>query len=118
MLQVDSVQTKHRPMHIIVKILLISLLISSLILGTIVINAPSKTLVLLSLIPLGATVLLATVVFTLIAQPQTVQRWLNIPQNLRVETVISLGTKVGIAGLFLLGAWAFVVGASLATLRM
>lgn len=105
-------------MHILIKILLSSLLISSFVLGEMVLAEPSRAQAFLSLIPLGSTVLLATVVFMLLAQPQTIQRWLNISTELNEGDLAGIGVKFGVAGLVFLGVWSFVVGAGLATLRM
>jgi hypothetical protein len=105
-------------MHILLKILFSSLLLSSFVLGDLVLSEPSRSQAFLSLIPLGSTVILATVVFMAIAQPDTVQRWLNLAPNLPSDDLSGLKLKLGVAGLLFLGIWSFVVGAVLATLRM
>ncbi len=105
-------------MHILLKILFLSLLLSSFVLGDLVLTEPSGYQTLLSLIPLGSTVVLATVAFMALAQPDTVQRWLNVDPNLTRGGFSGLKLKLGVAGLLFLGIWSFVVGAVLATLRM
>ena len=105
-------------MHILSKILFSSLLLSVIVLCGMVYAEPSRTQALLSLIPLGTTVLLATLVFMLLAQPASIQRWLNLSTEIQADQLATLGTKIGAVGLLFLGVWAFLVGAGLATLRM
>ena len=105
-------------MHILLKILFSSLIISFFVLGEMVMAEPSRAQVFLSLIPLGSTVLLATVVFMLLAQPKSIRGWLDLSMELPGDQLSSLGTKIGVAGLLFLGVWTFLVGAGLATLRM